>query len=152
MGVRNAVYVDNGRNVAASKEKANSVYGLTLDTFKSEGFVIAEEKSDARGSSSQRKEYLGFTIDTASFRVKVPENKLNRIKICFSDFLLLPRQKVRVIASQHAREADIPRASAGEFNLSGDEVGHYSRRCGHRSLRRVKEEAQPLGELDHSGF
>jgi hypothetical protein len=70
-----------------------------LDTFKSAGFIIAAEKSDARGSSSQGKEYLGFTIDTALFTVEVPENKLNRIKKILSEFLLSSRHKVRVIAS-----------------------------------------------------
>jgi hypothetical protein len=70
-----------------------------LDTFKSAGFIIAAEKSDARGSSSQGKEYLGFTIDTALFTVEGPENKLNRIKKILSEFLLSSRHKVRVIAS-----------------------------------------------------
>jgi hypothetical protein len=41
---------------------------------------------------------LGFTIDTALFTVKVPENKLNRIKKILSEFLLSRRHKVRVIA------------------------------------------------------
>jgi hypothetical protein len=52
MGVKNTVYVDDGRNVAASKKKADSDYVLTLDTFKLAGFIIAVEKSDARRSSS----------------------------------------------------------------------------------------------------
>jgi hypothetical protein len=93
------VYVDDGRVGAATKAKAGADYGLTIATFTSAGFIIAIEKSDKVGDSSQRKEYLGFIIDTSALTVEVPQQKLMRVKSILDLFLATPRHKVRDIAS-----------------------------------------------------
>jgi hypothetical protein len=98
-GVRSMVYVDDGRVAAATKAKADADYGLTIAIFTSAGFVIAIEKSDRVGDSSQRKEYLGFIIDTSTLTVEVPQQKLLRVKPILDLFLATPRHKVRDIAS-----------------------------------------------------
>jgi hypothetical protein len=64
LGVRNLMYVDNSFVVSLTKEKADKDYKRTIGTFDKAGFTVALDKSDSFGSSSQRKEYLGFLIDT----------------------------------------------------------------------------------------
>jgi hypothetical protein len=98
-GVRSMVYVDDSRVAAATKAKADADYGLTIATFTSAGFFITIEKSDKVGDSSQRKEYLGFTIDTLALTVEVPQQKLLRVKSILDLFLITPRHIVRDIAS-----------------------------------------------------
>jgi hypothetical protein len=53
------------------------------------------EKSDKPGNSQQRKEYLGFIIDTNRMIVEVPGPKLTRIRKILGDFLKTRRHKVR---------------------------------------------------------
>jgi hypothetical protein len=48
-GIRDTMYVDDGRVVGATKVKANNDYALTIDTFKKAGFTIALDKSDKVG-------------------------------------------------------------------------------------------------------
>jgi hypothetical protein len=98
-GIRNLMYVDDGWIVAALKEKADRDYETTILTFEKAGFVISREKSDSLGSSSQRKEYLGFIINTATLTVEVPKPKLDRIGKLLKAFLLSPRHKVMEVAS-----------------------------------------------------
>jgi hypothetical protein len=52
-GVRSTMYVDDGRTLAGSKEKADKDYKLTLDTFLKAGFTIAEDKSDKLGQQGR---------------------------------------------------------------------------------------------------
>jgi hypothetical protein len=55
LGIRNLVYVDDGIVIASSKLRADADYEITLNLFKSAGFVVAEEKSDPIRASAQRK-------------------------------------------------------------------------------------------------
>jgi hypothetical protein len=57
------------------------------------------EKSDVFGASSQRKEYLGFLIDTVTMTVEVPEAKLDRISHLLKRLLHSNSHKVRKAAS-----------------------------------------------------
>jgi hypothetical protein len=98
-GVRSMVYLDDGRVAAATKANADMDYGLTIAIFSSAGFIIAIDKSDRVGDSSQRKEYLGFIMDTSAITVEVPQQKLLRVKSILDLFLATPRHKVRDIAS-----------------------------------------------------
>jgi hypothetical protein len=98
-GVRNLMYDNKGLIVTALKEKADRDYATTILTFEKAGFVISREKSDFFGSSSQRKEYLGFTIDTATLTVEVPKPNLDRIRKLLKTFWMSPRHKVREVAS-----------------------------------------------------
>jgi hypothetical protein len=93
------VYLDDGRNTARDKVKANADYLLTLETFEAAGFTIAYEKSDRPGQSDTKKEYLGFCIDSKTMTIHVPEAKLTRVKGILKTFLAKPVGKVREVAS-----------------------------------------------------
>jgi hypothetical protein len=62
-GIRNIMYLDDGRTAASTKAKADRDYGFAIDTFAKAGFAIFEDKSDKVGDSAQGREYLGFKID-----------------------------------------------------------------------------------------
>jgi hypothetical protein len=64
------MYVDDGRTSAATKKRADNDYAVTIDVFQQAGFRVAVEKSDKLGDSAQRKEYLGFIIDTCDMTVQ----------------------------------------------------------------------------------
>jgi hypothetical protein len=93
------MYVDDGWVVASTKEKADADYAIALFYFKHAGFIVAVEKSDPIGAASQRKEYLGFLIDTRAMIVEVPRQKMLRIKDLLVKFLTSNAHKVREIAS-----------------------------------------------------
>jgi hypothetical protein len=76
VGIRIMMYVDDGRTAAGSKQQADRDYATKIRVFTEAGFTVAEEKSDKLGDSAQRKEYLGFVIDTNEMSVHVPERKL----------------------------------------------------------------------------
>jgi hypothetical protein len=46
LAIRNLVYVDDSIVIASSKLRADADYEITLNLFKSAGFIVAEEKSD----------------------------------------------------------------------------------------------------------
>jgi hypothetical protein len=98
-GIRNTMYIDNGRTVGATKSKADGNYALTLKMFVGGGFTVAAEKSDKIGDSLQEKEYLGFVIDTRSMTVHIPKLKLERILSQLTIFLKAKQYKVRDVAS-----------------------------------------------------
>jgi hypothetical protein len=45
-GIRNMIYVDNGRTSAATKKRADNDYAVTINVFQQAGFTVAVEKSD----------------------------------------------------------------------------------------------------------
>jgi hypothetical protein len=90
--------VDDGRTVAGSKCGADKDYEMTL-YLKGAGFTVAEEKLDPLGASSQRKEYLGFVIDTLTMIVEGPAAKLTRIMDLLKAFLTSSKHKDRQVAS-----------------------------------------------------
>jgi hypothetical protein len=77
-GIRNMIYVDDGRTAVSTKAKADSEYKFAISIFLKAGFTVAIEKSDKFRDSAQRKEYLGFIRDTRYMTVHVPEKKLSR--------------------------------------------------------------------------
>jgi hypothetical protein len=91
--------VDDGRNTARDKVKADADYLLTLETFKAAGFTITYKNSDRPGQSDTKKEYLGFCIDSKTMTIHVPEAKLVRVKGILKTFLAKPVGKVREVAS-----------------------------------------------------
>jgi hypothetical protein len=98
-GIRNIMYVDNGRTAASTKAKADCNYGFAIDTFVKAGFTIAEDKSDKVGDSVQQKEYLGFKIDSVGMAVFVPVLKMALLQSQLMTFLGLKSYKVRDVAS-----------------------------------------------------
>jgi hypothetical protein len=61
--------------------------------------LISVEKSDPPGSSTTRKIYLGFEINTVDMTVTVPAAKLARVKNFLQDFLLSPHHTAREASS-----------------------------------------------------
>jgi hypothetical protein len=98
-GIRNMMYVDDGRVGASSKQRADADYAKTIDVFEKAGFTLNKEKSDKLGDSAQRKEYLCFCIDTEEMAVYVPELKLARVLGILDAFMRRRRHRVRDIAS-----------------------------------------------------
>jgi hypothetical protein len=98
-GGRLSVYIDDGRGLAKSKEKADEDYALVLCAFASAGFSVSAAKSDAVGDADRSKEYLGFIIDSESMSVAVPGHKLERVLSAFDSFLLSPWHSCREVAS-----------------------------------------------------
>jgi hypothetical protein len=98
-GIPNMMYVDDGRVGASSKPKADADYAKTIDVFEKAGFPVNKEKSDKLGDSAQRKEYLGFCIDTEEMAVYVPELKLARVLGILYAFMQKRRHQVRDIDS-----------------------------------------------------
>jgi hypothetical protein len=98
-GIRNMMYVDDGRTSAATKKRADNDYAVTIDVFQQAGFTVAVEKSNKLGDSAQPKEYLGFIIDTCDMTVHVPKQKLRRVLDILSNFLHRRRHKVQDVAS-----------------------------------------------------
>ncbi len=45
-GIRNMMYVDDGRTSAATKKRADNDYAVTINVFQQAGFTVAVEKSD----------------------------------------------------------------------------------------------------------
>jgi hypothetical protein len=98
-GIRNMMYVDDGRVGASSKPKADADYAKTIDVFEKAGFNVNKEKSEKLGDSAQRKEYLGFCIDTEEMAVYVPELKLARVLGILDAFMQRRRHRVKDISS-----------------------------------------------------
>jgi hypothetical protein len=98
-GIQNMMYVADGRVGASSKQKADADYAKTIDVFGKAGFIVNKEKSDKLGDFTQRKEYLGFCIDTEKMAVYVPELKLARVLGILDAFMRRRRHRVRDIAS-----------------------------------------------------
>jgi hypothetical protein len=91
--------LEDRRTAVGSKQQADSDYSTTIRVFTEAGFTVAEEKLDKLGDSAQRKEYLGFIIDTNEMSVHVPEQKLVRVLQLLGDFLTARDHRVRDIAS-----------------------------------------------------
>jgi hypothetical protein len=99
IGIRNIMYVEDGRTSGATKKKADEDYVITIRVFEKAGFTVAKEKLDKFGDFAQRKEYLGFVIDTQEMSVYVPAPKLARVLEILGEFLKNRRHRVRDIAS-----------------------------------------------------
>jgi hypothetical protein len=86
-GIRNMMYVDEGRTAASTKAKADSDYKFAIGFVVKAGFTVAIEKSDKFGDSAQRKEYLDFIIDTSNMTLYVPKKKLSSVLGLLGDFM-----------------------------------------------------------------
>ena len=89
-GIRNSLYIDDGRIGAASKELCLEQLQTILSIWTRAGFVIAMDKTDTADSISQKKPYLGFVIDSVSMTVSATDRKLSTVKQAVRDLLLHP--------------------------------------------------------------
>jgi hypothetical protein len=51
-GIRNMMYVDDGRVGASTKQRADADYARTIEVFEKAGFTVNKEKSDKLGDSA----------------------------------------------------------------------------------------------------
>jgi hypothetical protein len=93
-GVRNTIYIDDGRILADSKEQAKSDAMLAYSTITKAGWAIEKAKSDDPEDGNTSKSYLGFIIDSKAMTVTLPSLKLEKIKVDIKE--LLERQTVPV--------------------------------------------------------
>ena len=89
-GIRNCLYIDDGRIGAATKELCVQQLQEMLSIWTRAGFVIAVDKTDTAESISQTKAYLGFVIDSASMTVSASDRKLSSVQGAIGALLLHP--------------------------------------------------------------
>ena len=89
-GIRNSLYIDDGRVGASTKELCVQHLQEILSIWTQAGFVIAADKTDTIESISQVKPYLGFVIDARSMIVTATERKLNTVCQSIESLLLHP--------------------------------------------------------------
>ena len=79
-GIRNTIYIDDGWIPALLKLLAQQYLARTLQVLEAAGFIVATEKTDKPEDASQRKEYLGFIIDSTSMTVSAPDSKIQECR------------------------------------------------------------------------
>ena len=79
-GIRNTIFIDDGRVLAITAEEAEKARKLAYQTLEKAGWTLESQKSDKEGEASKIKEYLGFVINTASMTVQLKEDRRADIK------------------------------------------------------------------------
>jgi len=79
-GIRHSIYIDDGRVVAETKEKAQEDYKQVLSILSAAGWQIAHKKSDNPADVSQQKHFLGFCIDSKEMTVALSQEKKEQIQ------------------------------------------------------------------------
>ena len=79
-GIRNTIYIDDGRVLASTAEEAEKARKLTYQTLEKAGWTLENLKSDKEGQASTTKEYLGFVIDTVLMTVRLKKERQEDIK------------------------------------------------------------------------
>lgn len=78
MGLRNTIYIDDGRVLVEEESEVEKARCLTFTTVARAGWSIEREKSDKIGESGKLKKYLGFLVDSESMMVFATEDKLKK--------------------------------------------------------------------------
>lgn len=98
-GIRNSIYVDDGRILAKNVEEAREKAIFTYNTITRAGWAIEKSKSDSIHDASFSKKYLGFQINTQDMSVSSPERKLEKAKSSLEDLLGREMTPVKHLAS-----------------------------------------------------
>jgi len=80
MGLRNTIYIDDGRVLVEEESEVEKARCLTFTTVARAGWSIEREKSDKIGESGKLKKYLGFLVDSESMMVFATEDKLKKVE------------------------------------------------------------------------
>lgn len=78
-GLRNTIYIDDGRVLVENPEEVESARLLTYNTIAQAGWSIEKEKSDKKDEAGRIKKYLGFLINSESMTVSATDDKLNKV-------------------------------------------------------------------------
>ena len=95
-GIKNSIYLDDGRVVSPSEEQARKDLRITYDCLAQAGWILALKKSDTCQSVSQTKDYLGFTIDSKAMRVFLQPKKKTELINMLSLFIAKGKSWVKV--------------------------------------------------------
>ena len=71
------IYLDDMAVLSRSIDQSNLDSQFDIETLQSVGFLINWEKSVLK--PCQRIQFLGFTIDSSSMTVSLPQEKLNKL-------------------------------------------------------------------------
>ncbi len=97
--IRSSIFIDDGRVLAESAEKAESIRIWVYNVIAKAGWAIAKDKSDSKNQAGCVKRYLGFDIDTAEMRVKIAEEKLEQLEKMIDQVLKSETVNVKVLSS-----------------------------------------------------
>ncbi len=75
LGIRHTIYIDDGRVVAETFEKAVHDFQVVLQVLKHAGWQIEKSKTDTPEEASQMIDYLGFKVNTKEMRVHLTSEK-----------------------------------------------------------------------------
>lgn len=89
-GIRNCLYIDDGRIGAATEELCAQQLQEMLAIWSKAGFVIATDKTDTAATVSQSKAYLGFITDADKMCVFASDRKLSSVQAAIEALLLHP--------------------------------------------------------------
>jgi len=78
-GIRNSIFIDDGRLLAKSASEAEANRVAAYAAIARAGWSIEKNKSDQEFEASRDKTYLGFIIDTQKMWVKAPRQKINGV-------------------------------------------------------------------------
>jgi len=78
-GIRNTIYIDDGRILEDSKDKLEASRIETYQVITKAGWALEVDKSDKENEGSQVKKYLGFEIDTKEMMILAPAKKLSKV-------------------------------------------------------------------------
>jgi hypothetical protein len=79
LNVKLSIYIDDGRVVSPTFEKATRDLKITYDTLHAAGWTLESNKSDSVKDINCVKNYLGFTIDTIQMRVSKDPDALGAL-------------------------------------------------------------------------
>jgi hypothetical protein len=98
-GIRNTVYIDDGRLLAQSATEAESNRVLAYDVISKAGWAIEVDKSDGHNDASNEKKYLGFLINSQSLTVKATKEKIQKVSKMIQDTLRMSKIPIKRLAS-----------------------------------------------------
>ena len=75
-GIRNSIYIDDGRILAKSAKEMTEKGAFAYETISKAGWAIEPKKSDKISNASTEKKYLGFLINTEDMEVKASKKKV----------------------------------------------------------------------------
>jgi hypothetical protein len=80
LGIRHSIFLDDGRSMSKGEFQAEEDRLEIYNILERAGWIVEINKSDQEFESSQRKEYLGFIIDTIQMTVSLtPDKKQNLV-------------------------------------------------------------------------
>ena len=97
-GIRNSIYIDDGRIVAESKEEVERQGIVTYNVITQAGWAIEEKKSDQITNASQEKKYLGFLLNSRKMDITATKGKLEKTKLAINETLRRERTPVKHLA------------------------------------------------------